>query len=213
MYFVVFLLNYLFANWRYFSYLRVYYYVLKQPLNHIATINSGRFERPEADGDVVYLQVKHFDANGKLESALHPDLSSAVISPEHLLEPGDVLFAAKGSKNFACVYEQHNPPAVASTSFIVIRVTKEAISPEYLSWFLNTPDTLMYLKSQAKGTSIMSISIKVLNELEIPVPDRKTQQMVLNIHQLHQHEKQLKQDIDRLKEQLLQYRLNKAINR
>ena len=46
---------------------------------------------------MVYLQAKHFDVNGQLLAALHPDLMADGISEKHLLKDGDVLFAAKGT--------------------------------------------------------------------------------------------------------------------
>jgi hypothetical protein len=54
-----------------------------------------------------------------------------------MLKDGDVLFAAKGTKNFAAVFENHNEPSVASTSFFVIRPTDKKVLPQYLAWFLN----------------------------------------------------------------------------
>ena len=44
----------------------------------------------------------------------------------HILRQGDVLFAAKGTKNFAALYESKYHTAVASTSFFVIRVHKQS---------------------------------------------------------------------------------------
>src|SRR5690606_7597555 len=104
----------------------------------------------------------------QLHAALHPDLMAENISQKHLLTPGDVLFAAKGSKNFAAVYEEHNPPAVASTSFFVIQLTVDSVHPAYLAWLLNSTAVQTLLKSQAIGTSLPSISKEVLMSLEIP---------------------------------------------
>ena len=73
-------------------------------LNQIASIQTGAFAETVSKGEVVYLKAKHFDENGKLNTILHPDLNINNITEKHLLKPGDVLFAAKGTKNFAaCV--------------------------------------------------------------------------------------------------------------
>src|SRR5690606_17499945 len=130
---------------------------------------------PSGVGELVYLQAKHFDENGQVYSTLHPDLMAKDISEKHLLKGGDVLFAAKGTKNFAAVYENHNAPAVASTSFFVLRLTEKKILPEYLAWFLNSHFTQTLLKAQAIGTSIPSISKQVLGDMEIAVPRIETQ--------------------------------------
>jgi len=180
---------------------------LKTKIKNIATIQSGLFTRPNLDGDIVYLQAKHFNENGILSSDLHPDLKRSAVTEKHLLKAGNVLFAAKGSKNFATWYESKNPPAVASTSFFVIRINdnyNNIILPEFLTWCLNNPNSQIILKGKAKGTAIASISKTALEDLEIYIPDIKTQKVILEITQLRKREKQLKQQIEDLREKQIQ---------
>lgn len=180
---------------------------LKTKIKNIANIQSGLFTRPTIEGDIVYLQAKHFNENGILSSDLHPDLKPSAVTEKHLLKPGDVLFAAKGSKNFATWYESKNPPAVASTSFFVIRINdnyKNTILPEFLTWCLNNPNSQIILKRKAKGTAIASISKTALVDLEISIPDIQSQKVILEITQLRKREKQLKQQIEDLREKQIQ---------
>ena len=131
-----------------------------------------------------------------------------------MLRHGDVLFAAKGTKNFAAWYERKNIPAVASTSFFVIRVQdtySHKILSEFLVWLINHPNAQKFLKGRALGTSMASISKTVLEELEILIPDLPTQKAILKITQLRNKEKQLKQQIETLREQQIQQQLIDAI--
>lgn len=184
---------------------------MKQTLKHIAFIQSGLFAKPIAEGDIVYLQAKHFDESGNLRSSLHPDIKADYITDKHLLRSGDILFAAKGTKNFAAVFENYNEPAVASTSFFVIRLTQKNILPHFLVWYLNHPSTQKLLKGQAIGTSIVSISKAVLEELEIPVADIKTQKAILQIAHLRNEERKLKQQIEMLREKQIQQQIINVI--
>lgn len=184
---------------------------MKTRLKNIATIQTGVFAKPAHNGDIVYLQARHFDENGLLLGELHPDLMADDISEKHILKTGDVLFAAKGTKNFAAVFEDHNSPAVASTSFFVIRIENEAILSQYLSWYLNNPDSQQFLKNLARGTSIASISKAVLDDLEIFIPDLKTQKLILKITQLRNIEKELKKEIEILREKLIQQQIINAL--
>ncbi len=160
---------------------------------------------------MVYLQSRHFDEYGQLHTVLHPDLPAKDVPEKHLLKDGDVLFAAKGTKNFAAVFEHHNEPAVASTSFFVIRMNDSKVLPAYLAWFLNNPGTQQLLKGQAIGTSIPSISKQVLEDLEIPVPAIETQNAILQITKLRNKEKALKQQIETLRENQIQQQIINAI--
>ena len=184
---------------------------LKVKIQDIATLQTGLFAKPLANGEVVYLQSKHFDDQGNLLAILHPDLLLEDISEKHMLCAGDVLFAAKGTKNFATVFENHNEPSVASTSFFVIRPTDKKLLPQYLSWVLNSPTTQILLKGQAIGTSIPSISKQVLENLEIAIPSIDKQKAILQITKLRNKEKFLKQKIETLREKQIQQQIINAI--
>ncbi len=184
---------------------------MKTLIKDIAIIQTGLFAKPAGIGELVYLQSKNFDEYGQLHSELHPDLVADGISEKHLLKDGDVLFAAKGTKNFATVFENHNEPSVASTSFFVIRPTDNKVLPQFLAWFLNNPTTQTLLKGQAIGTSIPSISKQVLENLEITVPDIETQKAILQITKLRNKEKSLKQEIETLREKQIQQQIINAI--
>lgn len=185
---------------------------MKTRIRDIATLQTGLFAKPVAEGEVVYLQSKHFDDQGNLLSSLHKDLLLEEISNKHLLQVGDVLFAAKGTKNFATVYEKHNPPAVASTSFFVIRIFDKKILPHYLAWFLNNQSTQASLKSKAMGTSIPSISKMVLEDLEIPIPKIEQQEFVIAISTLRWQEKSIQYKLESLRDKKIQQQIIKTIN-
>jgi len=187
---------------------------LKVALKHIASIQTGVFAKPVKEGQIVYLQSKHFDENGILKSSLYPDLKYESISVKHLLQFGDIIFAAKGTKNFAALYETKNLPAVASTSFFVIRLNEDfqdKVLPEYLTWYLNSASSQNYLKSQAVGSSILSISKSVIDELELSIPDLATQKAVLKITHLRNAERKLQQQIEMLREKQIQQQIINAL--
>lgn len=174
-------------------------------------MQTGLFAKPVGEGDVVYLQVRHFDENGQLTADLYPDLLGAEISEKHFLQEGDILFSAKGTKNFAAIYAGFEEQCVASTSFFVIRLKEVNLLPAYLAWYLNHPNTQQTLKAQAKGSSIVSISKTQLEDLEINIPDLHTQELVLQIANLRNKEKLLKQQIETLREKQIQQQLQHII--
>jgi len=187
---------------------------LRVALKHIAFIQTGVFAKPVKEGQIVYLQSKHFDENGILRSSLYPDLKSDSISGKHLLQNGDIIFAAKGTKNFAVLYESKNNPAVASTSFFVIRLNEDfqaKVLPEYLTWYLNSAPSQNYLKSQAVGSSIVSISKSVIDELELSIPDLDTQKTILIITHLRNAERKLQKQIEMYREKQIQQQIINAI--
>jgi restriction endonuclease S subunit len=176
-------------------------------LRDIATIQTGVLAKTELDGDILYLQAKHFDDDAQLLEDLKPDLKHGNVSEKHILRHGDVLFAAKGSKNFATTYDSENGLAVASTSFFVIRAESKLIHPEFLAWFLNRSVGQKYLKKHTTGSITVSVSKSVLEEMEIPVPPVNRQQIIIEIAELMIREKQLRTKIEELKKK----KINKLI--
>lgn len=186
---------------------------MKALLKHIAHIQTGIFARPMPDGELVYLQARHFNEAGQINTELHPELMADTVSANHILRKNDVLFAAKGIRNFAAVYDI-DMPAVASTSFFVIRMNekfKNKILPEFLAWIINQPFAQAYLKGQAMGSSIASISKGVLEKMEISIPPIEKQQLVLKVSKLRNTEIELRQQIELLRDKQIHQQLLSAI--
>lgn len=184
---------------------------MKKTLKNIASIKSGVFLKPQAEGDLVYLQAKHFSAEGELCAELYPDIKWQDISEKHILKPGDILFSAKGLKNFASVYESQNLPAVASTSFLVISLIGNLVHPEYLALILNSAESQEYLKGMAKGTAIPSINKKQLEEFEISIIPVDVQNKLVSVNKLKRVESSIISDLERLNKLRLDLKMNKII--
>jgi len=187
---------------------------LKTSLKHIATISTGIYAKPDPIGQVKYLQVNHFNDAGKVFQLPFPELELNDKTSKHLLKEGDVLFAAKGSRNFATQVTSRFGLAVASSTFFVVRLSTHAMNqviPEFLVWSINHPNNLNFLKGGASGTSVPSIPKSVLEDLEIFIPPLHAQELILQIHDLRQQEKELKTKIESLKEKQIQQSLLNAL--
>lgn len=182
---------------------------MKFKLNQLAVIQTGIYRKPELYGDTLYLQAKHFDANGNLHPRiiLKGELKSDKNLNKHLLKNGDIIFAAKGEKNFAFLFPKDLGNAVASSTFFIIRIKNKKrgkITPEFLHWYLNHPFTLAKLKNKAKGSVLPVISIKDLQNLEIEIPPQKVQEKIHRINKTWLKEKLLIEEIISKKDKFYQ---------
>lgn len=176
---------------------------MKIRIKDIATITSGIYSQFGQFGSATYLQSNFFNEFGEWEKNIQPNLVLNKQTEKHVLYERDILFAAKGSKNFATIVTNKMGACVASSTFLVIRIKPELaskVSPQYIAWFLNHPNTLSYLKSKAIGTGVSSISKKVLEEVQITLPDFHTQQNIVIIDDLRKRGKYLKNKIEELRE-------------
>ncbi len=162
-------------------------------LEDIANITTGVYEKAAASGDTFYLQSKHFDAQGKFlgDAVIQPEIFLDTRLERHLLQQGDILLIAKGDYNRACLYQKEASPAVASSTFFVIRLKDERVVPEYLQWYFNTAFMQSMFSSLSRGTQIASLSKKAVAQVEVANPPVPVQQRILEIQGLWEKERVL----------------------
>jgi len=164
---------------------------MRVKIENIADIQSGLYLKTEPDGDVIYLQIKDFDSNGRLIFDPEPLVKDNGKLSNHLLFEGDLLFAAKGTSNFCTVYKKNMGKAVATSSFFVLRIIEPHIRPDFLCWLLNTPYILKILKSCAVGSSIPSITKSMIGNIEFETPSIVKQQLIVDTCDLQAREEEL----------------------
>lgn len=182
---------------------------MKLSLNKIAKVLVGRYQRPEVDGEICYLQVKDFDEGGRFFGKVTNRIKEEEIPGNFYLEVNDVLYAAKGDKNFAVIYPEETGRAVASPSFLIIRLIVNFVLPEFLVWYLNHPEVAEKLKNLATGTNIRSVTRKSLEEFRVEVPPIEKQVKILELASLFERERKIEHD---LSEQKMCYRNGLLMN-
>ena len=186
---------------------------MKHKLNNIANLFSGVYLTTDVQPEIYYFQVNHFNKNGEFDKSVKPQISLTERTKKYLLQNDDVLFAAKGLNNFAVVYNIAMGMAVASSSFIIIRINpefKSSLSPQYLAWYLSNAKDLGLFQKQT-GTTISSISIKLLMDFEIVIPSIERQNSILRIMLLHDKEMMLMKTLISLKSRFVKATLLKKL--
>lgn len=185
---------------------------MKRKIKDIADVQVGVYAQTTADAKAIYIQVGHYSSDRELPKDIKPSVEIEGRRQNLFLNKGDLLFAAKGSNNFCAIFHALDYPAVASSSFLTLRI-KDRINvlPEYICWYINLDTTLKYLRSEAKGTGIPSISKATLEELEIPVPSIERQRTIAEVARLQAETQRLQSKIMAKCQQLIEYKLKKAI--
>ena len=95
----------------------------------------------------------------------------------------------------------------------IISVKKADVLPGYLAWYLNQRPAQIYFDRNAGGTRIQVINKQLLSELEVVVPDLKTQEKIAKIYELHQREQDLVEAIKERKHTLILAQLLSVISK
>ncbi|MBK8848917.1 MAG: restriction endonuclease subunit S [Saprospiraceae bacterium] len=183
----------------------------KQKLTDLTDISSGLFLKTDFSANTVYIQSKHFDRNGKPQYNWENEVNCDENLYSHFLQPGNVIYAAKGSKNFAYAIPPNFPRAVASTTFFVLKIKNRLIDPDYLCWFLNKDETQKFAKLRSKGTAIPSISKTDMEEILIPVPGIEKQKIILQLEGLRNKALKIRNEVTEKEAMIFNYRINKFL--
>lgn len=97
---------------------------------------------------------------------------------KYILEDGDLLIPARGTVIRVAIFEKQSYPCIASSNVIVIRASDESLSTTYLKLFLDSPLGRKMLITRQQGTSVMNISYRELNNIEIPLPSIEEQKQI-----------------------------------
>lgn len=121
------------------------------------------------------------------------------------LQAGDILFVARGARNFAICLEQVPAQAVCSQYFFVIRLRETArLVPEFVAWQINQLPAQRYLSKNAEGTDQLSIRRGVLEALPIATPPIAQQRQLIHLDKMAKQERMLLEGLIHNREQQLQ---------
>ena len=147
-------------------------------------------------GSHVLLQIRDF--NEERTEIDMSDLARVVpgaINEEQILRDGDVIFLAKGAKNFSFVPVGLPEPALVASYFFILRPGRK-VSPDFLAWFLNLESTKRLLSRLAgKGAHMPVVRRDILESLELPLPPLDTQQKVVELDRLMREQQALFTDL------------------
>jgi len=169
----------------------------------------GRVE-PIDSGGFRVIQMKDIE-QGYASARLAVDQMTVTndygFQDKHLARTGDVVFCARGNNNFSLNMQEPPENTVVSAQFFVLRCDEKALLPGYLFWYLNSSKAQRILSGIRRGTTTPIVTTKALTELEIPVPDIKTQRLTAEVYRLQLLEKELICTIQKKQDELIETRL------
>ncbi|MGE4296481.1 MAG: hypothetical protein AB7E47_00510 [Desulfovibrionaceae bacterium] len=187
----------------------------KVTLQMIASISAGHPIRGSVrhvpDGVVTLIQLKNVDPVRGIGMGDATRFNPAGRKPPTFLEVGDILFVNRGMRFYGVLVSEPLDKAVAAPHFFVVKARSELVLPEYLAWYLNHKRAQAYFRTHAAGTALPHVSSKILGELPIDVPDRKTQITISHAHACVLKERQLAEELILKREALVTEILDRAI--
>lgn len=177
-------------------------------LNQIANVYSGYQARGalqhNPNGQFYLLQGKDLDDSQDIDSQHLLRLEPSGSPERYLVFSGDILFQARGAMNKAYYIENVPDNTLAAATFYILRVNTQTVLPAYLSWYLNQRQSQGFFRAHASGSTVSFISRETLLDLEVEIPDLKTQKLIQQIQVTWQREKVLMNAYKQKQELLIQ---------
>jgi hypothetical protein len=178
-------------------------------LKNLAEIQSGYINRgkidPRDDGTSLLLQAKDVDAdNLSYRTDALVRFTPKLTGKDWFLKSGDILFMARGARNFSVMVDKLPEGVLAAACFFVVRISNFEILPEYLSWYLNQSPVEEYLQRfSGRGVHMPVVRRAVLESIDIPFPPYNTQKKVSEINKLLQKEQALYKKLAKKRKNLM----------
>ncbi len=166
---------------------------------------KGRI-RPTPESPFRIIQISDFDNELCLDVKHLTGFNPGQSNPEpYLVSSGNVLFLARGHKNWAVSINDNITNTVAVSYFFVLDLLSDGVLPAYLAWYLNQRPAQTYLTREARqGSHMPSISKSTFVELPVRIPSIEIQKIIVDLSQLSKTEKGLADKIAIKREELIE---------
>lgn len=167
---------------------------MNAPLKSLVEVQAGHPFRgsvpPVPGGNAFALQMRDLSPSGEIawDGLVQTQVDAA--RSVQWLAPGDVVFVARGTRNYAVCLREVPRPAVCSQYFFLLRIKSPTLLPEFLAWQINRAPAQRYLASNAEGSDQLSIRRPVLEALPIAVPPLSQQRLLVSFAEAAVHEEQ-----------------------
>ncbi len=128
-----------------------------------------------------YITVKSLKGDGKIDfKELEETKVEESVNPRYLTEYNDIVM--RSSEPFsASVIEQNAENLIVTSNLYVLKEISEKVLPEYLCIYLNSKQAMRQLVRHVSQSTISTISIKTIAELDVIIPTIETQQRIIDI--------------------------------
>ena len=162
---------------------------MKQKIKDIADIQIGYQFRGKIEvdpkGTHKVIQIRDFDELQNLQVTNLYKVTPKYEVERYLVNKGDILFLARGHRNYAIPIKDSLENTIAASYFFILRLKNDNVLPEYLAWFFKQTPAQAYLYNIARrGTHMPMVPKSAFEDMPVDIPDLKTQKTIIALDSL-----------------------------
>jgi type I restriction enzyme S subunit len=156
--------------------------LVKYSFNEVLDVRDGTHDSPKYVDDGFPLITSKNLVNGKIDFNNINYITEndfIAINKRSKVDIGDILYSMIGSiGNFAVVSSEVN---FAIKNVALFKFKNGKITNKYLVYFIQSNEFLKQIESQSKGGTQKFVTLKILRNIQIPLPPLPQQQKIANI--------------------------------
>jgi restriction endonuclease S subunit len=189
---------------------------MRKKITEIAEIRLGyQFRRkiePDSDGSHKVIQISNFDEGRNLNANSLISVKLDKSAGKYLVNRNDVLFLARGHRNWAAPVTVPLNDTVPVGHFFILRPKTDKVLPEYLAWYINQAPAQEFIHNIARrGSHMPLVSKSAFAGLQIELPDLRTQSAIVELSKLFGKEQELLEELQDKRAQMIKAICLKAI--
>jgi len=160
-----------------------------------------------SDGDYQLIQAKDIDesTNHRFNPSNLYKITAKGHTKKYQVKNGDVVFLSKGRRNYAVFIDGLSPDSrtMVASYFFILRIKNPVVLPKYLVWVINQPPSQRYLQKVARGSRMPFIPKDAFCNLDIEIPAKHVQELIVKLNELSQKESALLRRMEQKRSELI----------
>ncbi|WP_369745333.1 restriction endonuclease subunit S [Paenarthrobacter sp. AMU7] len=129
------------------------------------------------DGGIPLVNPMHI-RDGKVAADTSFSVTESKFSElkNYRLLPGDIVLGRRGELGRCAEVLESDGPLLCGTGSLIVRPSRQSVSPTYLSAILSSKSTRRRLEEVAQGATMLNLNTKIVGNLDIALPPLELQQ-------------------------------------
>ncbi len=159
------------------------------------------------------MQLGDLNTDGTVQTHSMIPTAYESLFEKFIVKSGDIVFRGRGAGIVAAVVPETTWPIVAASPLMIIRPDTQKVDPHFLVWALTNNLAHRYYAEHARGSNIVGIGKRDLDQLEIDLPPMATQKKIGRLKNLEAEEQQLLTRYQQAKAKLVEALIIEAIHK